>query len=313
MSEIVLEAVGLRKRFGALTAVDDLSLEVHAGEIFGLLGPNGAGKTTTISMLCGLLRPDAGEVRVHGEVLRADGHAVRARVGICPQQIVVWRDLGCLEQLVYVGRLYGLRRAEARDRGRRLLAALGLEGRARDPARVLSGGMQRRLNIALALVHEPSIVVLDEPEAGLDPQSRVLVRDFIRAQARQRTVLVTTHNMDEAERVSDRVAIVDRGRLLALDTPEQLKGRVGPGDVLELTFDPGAQGLEAARDGVAPLVDQASLRGETLVVRAASMAPRLAGLLERLDDLGHTPLEVRLRPNTLEDVFLSLTGRGLRE
>jgi ABC-2 type transport system ATP-binding protein len=314
VSEPVLQAERLTRRFGRLTAVAELSLEVREGEVFGLLGPNGAGKTTTIRMLCGLLRPDEGRVLVHGRPLGADGAEVRTRVGICPQQIVVWKDLGCLEQLVYVGRLYGLARRAAEERGRALLAELGLEARAGDLARTLSGGMQRRLNIALALVHDPPIVVLDEPEAGLDPQSRVLVRDFLRRQARRRTILLTTHNMDEAERVADRVAIIDRGRLLTVDTPEALRGRVGPGDVLELSFAAADEAAPArARELAAPLVDDAVLRGGALVLRAQAMARRLAAVLEALERAGASPVEVRLRPNTLEDVFISLTGRGLRE
>ncbi|MCC6523872.1 MAG: ABC transporter ATP-binding protein, partial [Polyangiaceae bacterium] len=193
---VALEVEGLGKRFGALAAVSDLSLKVRRGEVFGFLGPNGAGKTTSISMMCGLLRPDSGRVLVGGEPIDARSPEVRARVGVCPQRVVVWPELGCLEQLVFVGEMYGVPRAVARERGDALLSLMGLAEKRRARARTLSGGMQRRLNLVLALVHEPEIVVLDEPEAGLDPQSRVLVREYVRTLARSKTVILTTHNMD---------------------------------------------------------------------------------------------------------------------
>lgn len=217
----------LVKRFGDLTAVDSLSLEVRPGEVLGLLGPNGAGKSTTINMICGILRPDSGRILLDGAEL--DGKEGRRLIGYCPQAVVVWDRLSCLEQLEYVGRLYGASRMEARRAGADLLAALGLEDKARRQARSLSGGMQRRLNIALALVHNPLLVVLDEPEAGLDPQSRALVRDYVRAMAQSKTLIVATHNMDEAERMADRVAIIDGGRLLALGSPKELREAYGEG------------------------------------------------------------------------------------
>jgi ABC-2 type transport system ATP-binding protein len=230
-----LTLVDITKRYGDVIAVDSLSLEVRPGEVLGLLGPNGAGKTTTIGMICGLVAADSGRILVDG---REPGS--RAGIGYCPQSIVLWDRLGCLEQLMFVARLYGASRADAERSGKSLLGALGLEDKARAQARRLSGGMQRRLNLALALVHGPSLVVLDEAEAGLDPQSRALVRDYIRGLAGGKTVLVTTHDMDEAERIADRVAIVDRGRLLELDSPAALLDRYGedgrPAPDLEYVF-----------------------------------------------------------------------------
>ena len=223
----VLEASDLRKRFGDVTAVDGLSVSVAEGEVFGLLGPNGAGKSTTINLICGLLAADGGEVRLFGEKVTPGAEVVKRRVGVCPQDIVVWPKLTCLEQLVFTGEMYGMRAAAARRRGETLLAELGLAEKRKKLAVTLSGGMKRRLNFALALVHDPDVVILDEPEAGLDPQSRVMVREYIRAMAARKTVLFTTHNMDEAERVCDRVAIIDRGKLLILDTPDNLKRTVG--------------------------------------------------------------------------------------
>jgi ABC-2 type transport system ATP-binding protein len=294
--------------------VDGLTLEVRRGEVFGLLGPNGAGKTTTIRMICGLLRPDAGEVLIEGLSLERDPRGCRRRIGLCPQELVVWESLTCLEQLVFTGRLYDLEPALARERARELLERLGLTERSGSPARILSGGLQRRLNIALALVHDPALIVLDEPQAGLDPQSRVLVREYIRSLAEDRTVLLTTHDMEEADRLSDRVAIIDHGRLLVFDRPERLKGTVGEGDVLEISVagaDPAALERLLAEEAGGP--EALTLRGERLRTVGRQVHLRLAGLLERLGRHDLPVGEVTIRPPTLEDVFIALTGRGLRE
>lgn len=317
MGDIVLQTEGLTKRYGSLTAVAALTLEVYEGEVFGFLGPNGAGKTTSINMMCGLLRPDAGQVCIRGVPIHQAGDDVRARVGVCPQDIVLWERLTCLEQLQFIGQMYGLDGRQARRRGESLLDDLGLAEKRRVQARRLSGGMQRRLNLAMALVHDPEIVVLDEPEAGLDPQSRVAVREYIQSLARRKTVIITTHNMDEADRVADRVAIIDHGKLLVLDTPAALKRRVGEGDVVEI-------GLGDAPDGID--VDQVEARlnslvsqvwldsgGRTLAVRALNAVAALPAILNVLETAGLQPSEVRVRENTLEDVFLQLTGRSLRE
>ncbi|HSJ59504.1 MAG TPA: ABC transporter ATP-binding protein [Anaerolineae bacterium] len=328
MPEVVLRTEGLTKRYGTLTAVDGLTLDVHEGEILGFLGPNGAGKTTSINMMCGLLRPDAGRVTIRGlPVTGAAGSSmpvggpIRARVGMCPQEIVLWERLACLEQLQFIGQMYGLQGGEARRRGERLLDELGLAEKRKVQARRLSGGMQRRLNLAMALVHDPEIVVLDEPEAGLDPQSRVKVREYIRSLARVKTVILTTHNMDEADRVADRVAIIDQGRLLVLDTPQALKQQVGEGDVVEIGLDgPAADGLEAALRAAhlasgRPVVSEVWLDpGRTmLTVRALNAVGALPAILDTLTACGQRPSELRLRENTLEDVFIQLTGRRLRE
>jgi ABC-2 type transport system ATP-binding protein len=318
MPTIVLQTRGLTKRYGSLVAVKDLSLEVHEGEVFGFLGPNGAGKTTSINMMCGLLKPDAGQVLIHGASINggdACGRAdMRARVGVCPQNIVLWGQLTCLEQLQFVGEMYGLSGATARRRGEQLLEDLDLLDRRNKLARTLSGGMQRRLNLALALVHDPEIVVLDEPAAGLDPQSRVLVREYIRSLARKKTVILTTHNMDEADRLADRVAIIDHGELLVLDAPEVLKRSVGEGDVLEIDLNGNGQlPLERGLEAVARIAPQVKLVGKTLVIRAKRIVELLSDVQEALKAAGFQPGEMRLRENSLEDVFIALTGRRLRE
>lgn len=311
MTTTVLQTEHLTKRFGQLTAVDDLSLEVHEGEVFGFLGPNGAGKTTSISMMCGLLKPDAGRVLVHGQLVHGGAPEVRARVGVCPQETVLWEKLTALEQLEFVGTLYGVPPRTASQRGGVLLEALGLSAKSNELAGKLSGGMRRRLNLALALIHDPQILVLDEPEAGLDPQSRVLVREFIHSLARKKTVILTTHNMDEAERLADRVAIIDHGRLLVVDTPDELKRTVGEGDVLEVNIADGDPEPVAAIAG--RFFADVSTVNHTLTVRGRGLIERLPELLQALREADVNTSDVRLRANSLEDVFLSLTGRRLRE
>jgi ABC-2 type transport system ATP-binding protein len=316
MTTTVLQTENLTKRYGSLTAVKELNLEIQRGEIFGLLGPNGAGKTTSINLICGLLKPDSGCVFIHGKAVNGGEAEIRSRVGVCPQNTILWSKLTCLEQLEFIGEMYGVSRKKARQRGQELLNVMGLTEKQNHLASTLSGGMQRRLNIILALVHDPDILVLDEPEAGLDPQSRVLVREYIRKWAKQhdRTVILTTHNMDEADRMTGRVAILDRGELLVLDTPEALKRKVGEGDVLEIDLDgdqslPPKKGLEA----VLKLAPQTSLVGRTLVIRAKAAVDLLTPITEALQTVGFQPGEIRLRENTLEDVFIALTGRRLRE
>jgi ABC-2 type transport system ATP-binding protein len=314
IEKFVLEARGLTKRYGELTAVDDLTLEVRAGEVFGFLGPNGAGKTTSINMICGLLKPDKGQVFIHGVPVAGDGAAARTRVGMCPQEIVLWPRLTCIEQLQFIGEMYDVETKTARKRGVELLEMLGLSEKADKLARTLSGGMQRRLNLAMSLVHDPDIVILDEAEAGLDPQSRVLVREFIQTLAESKTVILTTHNMDEADRVTDRVAIIDHGKLLVLDTPANLKQRVGAGDVVEIAMEG-----EISPQGAVEILDghfeniTAEAADDTLIVRALGIVRLLPGIMDCLAAAGVGAGEVRLRENTLEDVFIQLTGRRLRE
>ena len=310
-----LELDGLTKSFGDLRAVDDVCLEVAAGEVFGLLGPNGAGKTTTIRMICAETAPDAGRVLLHGRPLTAAADD-RARIGLCPQELVVWPKLTCVEQLEMTGSLYGLPGRAARRRATDLLDELGLAEKARALGGTLSGGQQRRLNIALALVHDPELVILDEPSAGLDPQSRALVRDVVRARARTATVVLTTHDMEEADRLSDRVAVIDRGRVLTSGSPTDLKAGAG-GGVVELRFvgsgsDEGAAvAALAAMDGALPEVVVRPAPG-LVSVHADDPTAVLPALLEALARAGLAADEVRLRAPSLEDVFLGLTGRSLR-
>jgi ABC-2 type transport system ATP-binding protein len=317
MPPVVLQVENLTKRYGAVTAVKNLSLAVNEGEVFGFLGPNGAGKTTSINLMCGLLKPDAGRVLIHDQPITNGAVEVQARVGVCPQNVVVWERLTCLEQLQFIGEMYGMKGTLARQRGAQLLEQLDLIEKRDRQARTLSGGMRHRLSLVLALVHDPEIVVLDEPEAGLDPQSRIKVREFIRSLARRKTIILTTHNMDEAERVADRIAIIDHGELLVLDTPEALKHSVGEGDVLEIALNGQSSGDKArqACQSLRQLTPQVSLDAAqgALTVRALNVVNLLPAIMEVLAQSDLHCGEVRLRANSLEDVFIQLTGRRLRE
>lgn len=311
MTDISLEIDSLSKSYGALKAVDQLNLRVNRGEIFGLLGPNGAGKTTTIHIICGLIAPDSGEIRVDGRRVVPGDFEMLRRVGVCTQQNILYDKLTCLEQLVFAGEMYKLPVNLARRRAELLLEQLGLLEKKDQLANRLSGGMQRRLNFAMGLVHDPDLVVLDEPESGLDPQSRVLVREMIRSLARKKTVLFTTHNMDEADRLCDRVAIIDHGRLLVVDTPEDLKRTAGEGDVMEIDLP---QNLpEALREAIASLGVQVTTADHTLILRSRALLDKLPRLWEMLQNQGVHFEQARMRSNTLEDVFITLTGRRLRE
>ncbi|RPJ50644.1 MAG: ABC transporter ATP-binding protein, partial [Chloroflexi bacterium] len=285
MTDLALQVRGLTKSFGPVLAVNNLSLEVIRGEIFGFLGPNGAGKTTSINMMVGLLEPTCGDVLIEGFSIRANRAAVLYHIGVCPQETILWEKLTCLEQLEFVGANYNIPRKLAREHGSELLEALGLAAKTNELAGRLSGGMKRRLNLALALVHDPQIVFLDEPEAGLDPQSRVLVREYIRYLARRKTVVLTTHNMDEAERLADRVAIIDHGHLLVQDTPDALKRRLGEGAVLEIELagqngQVPEQSIQHALECIQPIYPGAFCADDLLTIRGENLAARLPELLQ---------------------------------
>jgi len=309
----ILAVSGLSKSYGNIKAVDDLSFSVRRGEIFAFLGPNGAGKTTAISMICGLLACNAGDVLMNGRSLKKDAQDYRNRIGLCPQDIVIWESLTCLEQLIIIGQLYDLSEREARERAVQLLDKLGLADKKHALARTLSGGMKRRLNIALALVHRPELLILDEPQAGLDPQSRVLVREYIRSLADHTTVILTTHDMDEAERLADRVAIIDHGKLLVLDTPDNLKKHIGGGDILEIKVSGDTVRMNELQHSLPDNVKHMSYHDGVLRILGTDLPDVLPQLMESLRRYGINIEDMTLRKKSLEDVFIQLTGRRLRE
>ena len=312
-----IETRDLSKRYpGGVLAVDGLSLQIRKGEVFGFLGPNGAGKTTSIRMMVGLLRPTSGEVLIEGEEIRTASRRTKRNIGLCPQDIVVWGRLTCMENLLVIADMYEVPLATARERSEKLLDDLKLSEKKDVLADNLSGGMKRRLNVAMALVHDPEIVVMDEPTAGLDPQSRLVVTEHISRlkETKKVTVILTTHEMDVADHLSDRIAIIDRGKLQVLDTPENLKDSIGEGDIMEMALSEEAKNagaVEALRN-VKGIENVNEVRGR-VVVRALDAAGRLPEILGLLERMGVKVSDVSIRRNSLEDVFIALTGRGLRE
>jgi len=281
----MLRLVDVKKRFGQIRAVDGLTLDIARGEVFGLLGPNGAGKTTALSMVMGLLAPDSGSIEIEGH---GPTHEPRVRriIGVAPQTLALYDDLSAAENLAFFASLYGIGKTEARKRAAELLSLVGLDDRAKDRVKGFSGGMKRRLNLAAALVGDPEILLLDEPTAGVDPQSRQNIVDAVVAlRQRGRTIVYTTHFMEEAQRVCDRVGIMDNGRLLALGTLDELIRDHGGLTCVVVETPAGARTIQTS-DPVAE-VSVAIGAGDVLNIRVE-------------------------RPN-LESVFFALTGRSLRD
>jgi ABC-2 type transport system ATP-binding protein len=302
----------LSKSFGAIRAVDSVTFEVRPGEIYGLLGPNGAGKTTTISMVSGLLKPDAGEVFVAGAAFWSDPQKAKSIMGVVPQELAIYEELTGRENLEFWGRMAGLGPGDARSRAAELLNALTLIDRAKDAVKTYSGGMKRRINLGCALLHRPQLLLLDEPTVGIDPQARLNILEFIRGlRASGTAILYTTHYLEEAETLCDRIGIIDHGRLLAEGTLSELQERLG-GDrvfVLEADFKDSSPD---AWDGFHNRFRVIQKSEKQLVVAAIGARDPS----ECLKDLLGLPVHVQnvtLKRPSLNDVFLQLTGRELRE
>ncbi len=315
---IVIKTAGLWKTFnhGQLTAVDGLDLEIKRGDIFSLLGPNGAGKSTTIRMLTTVMRPDAGDIKIGGLDTVRDREAVQNEIGVCPQEIVIFDELTAQENVEFIARMHGFPKKEAARKAHALLEHMELAERT-DKAKNFSGGMKRRLNVIMALVHEPVIAFLDEPTAGLDPQARRLVWDFIRGlKETGMTVVLTTHDMVEAEAVSDYVAIIDHGQIIAQGSVDYLKEKFGSGTTLEMGFSK-EKDLEQVLPHLEAIAGVSKVTRfedhQLLVMFEGSRNDLLKIVQQRIFKL---PVEIdamNFRTNTLEDVFLHLTGRRLRE
>ncbi len=304
--DVLLRARGLTKSFGDFTAVDGIDVEVQRGEAFGFLGPNGAGKSSTMKMVGCVSPVSGGELRILGMDPAADGAAIRARLGVCPQQDMLDEDLSVEENLWVYGRFFGLSRKEVRARTDELLDFAQLTERRHDRVEPLSGGMKRRLTIARALVNDPEVLLLDEPTTGLDPQARHVLWDRLYRLKREGvTLIITTHYMDEAEQLCDRLVVMDHGRIVAEGSPRELIEAYSTREVVELRFpvDEQARHVDAAR-AVAERVEELPDR---LLAYTADGDETLARLHER----GVRPLSSLVRRSTLEDVFLHLTGRSL--
>lgn len=313
MNGTAISVQNLQKSFGENRAVQGISFEVEQGEIFSLLGPNGAGKTTTISMLSCLLRPDSGDARVMGYSIRTEDMGVRSVLGVVPQEIALYEDLTARENLMFWGKMYGLRGPALKSRVSEVLEVIGLTDRANERVGKYSGGMKRRVNIGVALLHKPKVIYMDEPTVGIDPQSRRNILDSVVALKNQgMTVLYTTHYMEEAQELSDHIAIVDHGQLIACGTNNELVKLVGEQTRIDLTVnvDPGRI-VETWRS--IPGVERVTVDEEKITVLVEDSNEVLPRLFEASAHSSARITSVNIREPNLEAVFLHLTGRALRD
>ncbi len=309
----MIQVENLRKSFGTVQAVDSVTLRVKPGEIYGLLGPNGAGKTTTISCLAGLLKPDAGRLVIDGVDVAAEPIRARRSLGVVPQETAIYETLSARENVDYFASLYGLSGAERRRRVDQSLERVGLSESGKQQARAFSGGMKRRLNLAIGLVSHPRALLLDEPTVGIDPQARIRILDVARAvQQEGSAILYTTHYLEEAETLCDRVGIMDHGRLLAEGTIGELRRLVGEGTVVTLR---GRFGADELRRAVAerPNLHVLSLEDNVAMVSVTGEHKQAAELLAHVLRLGLEVADISMQEPSLQSVFIKLTGRELRD
>jgi len=316
--DIAIEVIELKKYFDDVKAVDNISFKVKKGECFGFLGPNGAGKTTTINVIACYLKPTDGIARVDNFDVVKEANEVKKHIGICPQENIFYDELSVYQNLMFFGKMYNVDKILLKNRVEDLIKKVGLEEKRKTKAEKLSGGMKRRLNLIIGLVHDPDILFLDEPTAGLDPQTRRLIWDYIfELKSRNRTIFLTTHYMDEADILSDRLAIIDHGKIIAEGTPEHLKETIGKGDLLTLT-------IEGPKDTLLSTIEE--MKNIDYILDAFYSEDDMITRINALDGLGKIGkiikfftgkelqvIDVGVQRNSLENVFLTLTGRSLRE
>jgi len=308
-----IEVLDLHRTFGDTKAVQGVSFDVPQGEIFSLLGPNGAGKTTTISMLSCLLRPDQGDARIMGHSIREDQMGVKSVLGVVPQEIALYEDLTARENLAFWGKMYGLRGGTLKARVEEVLDVIGLQDRAKERVGKYSGGMKRRVNIGVALLHKPKVIYMDEPTVGIDPQSRRNILDSVVALKDQgMTVLYTTHYMEEAQELSDHIGIMDHGKMIASGTHEELVKLVGGQTRIDLTLNVPAEHVIDTWQAVEG-VSRVSAENGTVSVLVRDSNEVLPRLFESIADRPARITSVDIREPNLEAVFLHLTGRALRD
>jgi ABC-2 type transport system ATP-binding protein len=311
----ILEVNGIVKKYGDFTAVKGISFDIKEGEIFSLLGPNGAGKTTTISMLSTLYTPTAGDATIAGFSITKNPMAVKQVIGVIPQDLALYEDLTARENLVFWGQMYGLGGEALNSRIDEVLEQIGLTEKAKDRVKTYSGGMKRRVNIGIGLLHRPRLLFMDEPTVGIDPQSRRAILDTVRDLNKQgMTVLYTTHYMEEAQELSDRVGIIDHGELIALGTQKELTQQVGETEtlILHIGENDDAQALATSLDGVNDVLEASAGEHEVSVI-AHEAEDILAAVVTKANERGIKIRSIDIREPNLEAVFLHLTGRALRD
>jgi ABC-2 type transport system ATP-binding protein len=327
LADIAIEVNDLKKTYGKgvhkVEAVKGISLSVKKGEIFGFLGPNGAGKTTSLRMMVGLLEQDEGTVTIFGMDPKdvKNNNKLKKLFGVIPQEVSLYQELTVEENLWFMAKAYRIPKKTAEDRINNLIQKMGLEDKRKALVKNLSGGLKKRANLIMGLVHDPALILCDEPTPGLDPQSRLVVWDFIQNLPKEgKTVILTTHFMEEADRLSDRVAIIDNGKILVLNTPKKLKASIGEGDLLEFDLaDDSEEHLQKMAELLKKFTTSKGLKVEDsyvtekrIMVRALNVIPNLAQILNRIEKHGAVVENIAIRNTTLEDVFINFTGRALR-
>jgi ABC-2 type transport system ATP-binding protein len=313
MNDCILDVSDLKKNYGDLQAVDGLSFSIARGEIFGLLGPNGAGKSTTISILSGLIKPSSGKISILGMDISQKPNAVKARLGLVPQDLALYQTLSARDNLLFFGQIYGLHGKDLNNRVDEVLEMVQLTSRAKEPVQKYSGGMKRRVNMAVGLLHRPDILFLDEPTVGVDPQSRNAIFESVEALNRAGlTIIYTTHYMEEAQRLCCRIAIVDHGQMVALDTPANLVRSVG-GGLICVEINPEKTAFIAEKVKSLPVVSSVRISHGQLNVQAHESQKALTGLLDITNQYDTRINALQIFEPNLETVFLSLTGKRLRE
>lgn len=309
----LLEVKGLKKSFKKIQAVNDISFEVAQGELLGLLGPNGAGKSTTISMISTLLKPDAGTIIYNGEDISKSPKAIQKKLGYVPQEIALYPMLSGRENMYFWGRTYGLKGKELKERVEEISEVIGIKDRLKDKVKTYSGGMKRRLNIGVALLHKPEIVIMDEPTVGIDPQSRHHILDTVLKLNRQGlTVIYTSHYMEEVEFLCNRICIMDRGEILAQGSKEDLMATLGEGQEIHLKLDGDVTGIETTLRTM-DAVSEVRLEEGIFVVKCSKDPQMFKKLIDVINGTSASLLSIDVNEPNLEKLFLNLTGRALRD
>jgi len=317
--EFAIETINLRKKYDDFIAVDGINLKIPRGHLFGFLGPNGAGKSTTINMLSTILSPTEGTAKIMGYDLIKERKKIREIIGVCPQELVFYERLSARENLHLIAQMHNIAPHDYKERTDDLLGKMQLLDRADGQAKTFSGGMKRRMNVLMAVIHDPEVIFFDEPSAGLDPQSKRVVWDFIKDfEKEHKTVLLTTHNMEEADDLSEKLAIIDHGKIIAEDTPQALKARIGQGDVIQFRVD---ETKLDERDSLIKSIQQTEgiqwvkpLGKQIISFSAYEGLRKISHYYELFEQkLNFKMQDVVIRQNTLEDVFLNLTGKELRD
>ncbi|WP_054842676.1 ATP-binding cassette domain-containing protein [Vulcanisaeta distributa] len=313
--EVAIKAINLTKRYGNFTAVDHVNFEVYYGEIFGFLGPNGAGKTTTIKMLTTVTRPTEGTAIVNGYDVIKQPAKVRESIGVVPQEYTADEDLTGWENLMLIAALYGIPKREAKERAAELLDLVELSYAADRKVETYSGGMRRRLEIAMGLINRPAILFLDEPTLGLDAQTRAAIWDYVYRLRKQygMTIFMTTHYLEEADRYAERIAIIDHGKILAIGTPKELKEKVG-GDVITIEVNGGDVNIaRKVIEGIDGVSGGVTVNGNTIIFKVRNGNTAAPIILEALNKLSIRATSITIKEPTMDEVFLEFTGRRLRD